>query len=198
MLPNEVQLALKVLNVGGDGNNSILVGYDDDILTACAIGTETAGTATPHLVAVALHPVAGILGHAAFGGLFGAGTGIDALHLLFRHLSDPFGGNQLLAVPLPLLQQQLSHLRQVLGLQVESPTTTVDALRTLFPAGLVDTKRLEETSVQVVNDFLASHLLYDSRKHIGAYAVIKVELAWFVDNGMSKERRRPVLLGIAD
>ena len=45
--------------VGRDGNDGILIRNNDDVLTTCTVGTEATGTTAPHLIAVALHPVAG-------------------------------------------------------------------------------------------------------------------------------------------
>ena len=40
--PDKVQLALQVLYIGGDGDDCVLVGHNDDVLTTCSVGTETA------------------------------------------------------------------------------------------------------------------------------------------------------------
>ena len=105
VVPDKVQLTLQVLYVRGDCDDSILLRHDDDVLATGTVSTEAAWTASPHLVAVALHPVAGLLGHAALSSLFDTRTGVDALYLLLRHLGHPLGGNQLLAVPLAFLKQ---------------------------------------------------------------------------------------------
>ena len=81
MIPYEIQLALEVPNVRGNGDDSVLVGDDKDVLTSGTISTEAARTAAPHLIAIALHPIARLLGHTPLGSLFHAGARIDALHL---------------------------------------------------------------------------------------------------------------------
>ena len=59
--------------------------------------------------------------------------------MLRRSLLNPAGREQLLTVPLSLLQQELPHLGQVFGLHIETPATGVDALRTLIPVCPHDT-----------------------------------------------------------
>ena len=152
---------MQVADVRGDGDDGVFVGNDDDVLSAGTVGTKTARTATPHLIAIALHPVAGFLGHTALLGLLDARAGIDALRLFLRHLTHPLFRNNLLTIPLALLQQQLTHLCQIFSLQVKTPTSAVDALWTFFPHGLVDVERLKQTGVQIIDHLLARYLLHN-------------------------------------
>ena len=81
MLPYEVKLTLQVLDIGSDGYHGILVWNDDDILSSGSVCTEATRTATPHLIAIALHPVAGLLSHASLRSLLDTSSRIDALYL---------------------------------------------------------------------------------------------------------------------
>ena len=58
MVPDEIQFSLHIAQVGSIDHHSILFWDDDDKLSACTIGTKSVVTAAPHLIAVALHPVA--------------------------------------------------------------------------------------------------------------------------------------------
>ena len=57
VVPDKIELALEICHVGGDGDDGILVGNDDDVLPSGSVSTEATGTTTPHLIAIALHPV---------------------------------------------------------------------------------------------------------------------------------------------
>ena len=60
VLPDEIYLSLHILDVGGGDNHSVLVRYDDDVLTIGAIRSESVVTASPHLIAISPQPVAGL------------------------------------------------------------------------------------------------------------------------------------------
>ena len=42
MFPHQVQLTLQITHIGGDSDDGILVGDNDDILSSSTIGTEAA------------------------------------------------------------------------------------------------------------------------------------------------------------
>ena len=110
MIPNQIELTLKILNIRGNGYDGVLIGNHNNILASGSISTEAARTATPHLIAITLHPVTGLLGNTFSLGFLHAGAWIDALHLFLRHFCNPFGWYQLLTIPLTFLEKQLAHL----------------------------------------------------------------------------------------
>ena len=57
IFPHLVDLSPHVLGIRSCGNHDVLVGYDYDILTRCTVCAECIVTASPHLIAVTLHPV---------------------------------------------------------------------------------------------------------------------------------------------
>ena len=126
IIPNQIEFTLQIPDIRSNGNNGILIGNHDDILSSGSISTETARSATPHLIAIALHPVTGLFSHTLRLGFFHTGARINALHLLLRHFSHPFSWNQLTAIPLSFLEEQLSHLGQIFGLQIETPATRIN------------------------------------------------------------------------
>lgn len=59
-------------------------------------------------------------------------------------LVEPGFGQELLAVPFSLLQQELSHLGHVFGLDEESPSSCIYVGGTALPFGSGDAQRTEQ------------------------------------------------------
>ena len=57
VIPYEVLLSLHVVQLGCIDDYSIFLWNDDDVLPASSISTERIMAATPHLVAITLHPI---------------------------------------------------------------------------------------------------------------------------------------------
>ena len=161
VFPDQVDLALHIANVGGGDDHGIFLGHEDDVLTVCSVGTHAVVTAAPHLITVALQPVAILHLHCLCHILGGFACGA-ALDVLGGSILNPAGWQELLALPLSLLQQELAHLGQIFGLQEEAPSSSVDALRTLIPVCTYDAQRAEQARVEIVDHLLTRHLLYDS------------------------------------
>ena len=193
MFPDQVDLALHIANVCGSDDHGILLGHEDDVLTVRSVGTHAVVTAAPHLIAVALQPVAILHLHRLchFLGGFACGAALDVLR---GSVLNPAGGQELLALPLSLLQQELAHLGQIFGLHEEAPSSGVDALRALIPVCANDAQRTEQARVEIVDHLLARHLLHDGRKHIGAQAVVAEEGAWLVFQRRAQEGGSPVAI----
>ena len=58
-------------------------------------------------------------------------------------------------------------------------------------------KRFKQTGIQVVHHLLACHLLHNRREHVGAQAVVEIECAGLMNDGVRQESRHPVLLGLS-
>ena len=83
MLPDLVNCVLHaVFYVCGHGNHGILFRKDYYKLAVCAVGAEGTMAAAPHLIAVALYPVAVFDREATLLHLLRGGSGGAALHLL--------------------------------------------------------------------------------------------------------------------
>ena len=95
-------------------------------------------------------------------------------------------------MPPSLVEQELPHLGQVLGLEIEAPSPAVDALRALVPMWLLDAEGVEEARLQVVDDLLPRHLLDDGREHVRAHAVVAVARAGLIVHGPGEESLHPV------
>ena len=74
VLPDQVQLALHVAGLGGDGHHGVLLRHDDHELAESAVAAEGVMPAAPELVAVALQPVVLVVGPARLGGQRAAGS----------------------------------------------------------------------------------------------------------------------------
>ncbi len=66
IVPDKVQFRLHILQIGGVDHNGVLCGNNNDILSAGAVGAIGVVTTAPHLVAVALNPIAIIGRQSAF------------------------------------------------------------------------------------------------------------------------------------
>ena len=135
----------------GHHNDRVLFGQDDGILPKGAVTPEGLMLAAPELVTVTLEPVVRLFGPRWF-------CGIGLLNLERGGFPHPFGGQELLAVPLALLQVELAELRQAFGRDAQTPATRIDAERTGLPGHARDAKGLKQLRSQVVDDFLAGDL----------------------------------------
>src|SRR5262245_66184107 len=107
--------------------------------------------AAPELVAVALVPVA---------------LGVAAVRRLARRgRLDPGLGQELLALPLPLLKVNLTETGDVLGADAEPVSAEADPLRADAPGWVLDSQRLEQARAEVVEHGLAGRFLNDGREH---------------------------------
>ena len=101
LVPDDIEDALEIADATGGSHNQLAGGVDDAELPEGAIAAEGMVPATPELEAVALFPV-GFLVH-VIADLFAGSHG------------DPFGGDDLLALPLALLEVQLAEFGNVFG-----------------------------------------------------------------------------------
>src|ERR1035437_3036748 len=102
-IPDGIHFTLEVAGIGRDGNHRILVAYHGAELATGTVTAKRIMGATPELKAISLLPINGDLG-----------VGILVIRdLLARGLFDPFFRDQLLALPLSLLQIKLAELRDV-------------------------------------------------------------------------------------
>src|SRR5439155_11258258 len=108
LIPNHVQHRLHVFDAAGDRHDGILVRHDKAILPEGAVAAISIVTTAPELETVTLIPIA--LWIAAIGRLLPGGHG------------DPFGWDQLLAVPTALLQVKLAELRNILCAHAQAVT----------------------------------------------------------------------------
>ena len=98
---------------------------------------------------------------------------VSAVYALwFHHLVYPRGGEQLLAVPLTLVEQELTEGRHCLGTDVKSPSSAGDAFGTLFPQGIGDAEGMEQTFLKEVHQRLSRCLLHYGGKYVGHDAVV--------------------------
>ena len=96
---------------------------------------------------------------------------------------DPGGGKQLLALPHPFLQVELSKPRDVFSANVQAEPAERDALLARVPGRVLDPERIEETWPQVLDDRLPRDLLNDRRQHVARRRVVEEECARFVRDG---------------
>ena len=103
MFPDQVDLRLHIPDVRCRDNHGIFLREQDDILAIGSVGTHAVVSAAPHLITIALQPVAIFHLHGLGYRLRGHAcrTAFDVLRCSFFH---PAGREQLLAVPLPFLQ----------------------------------------------------------------------------------------------
>ena len=92
--------------------------------------------------------------------------------LRFHHLLYPRGGEQLLAMPLALVEQKLTEGCHCLGTDVKSPSSTGNAFGTLFPQGIGNAKGMEQPFLKEVHQRLPRCLLHYGGKYVGHDAVV--------------------------
>ncbi len=117
VIPHKVQFGLHVPEIGRDGDHGVPVGHNDYELAVRTVGTEGSVAATPHLIAIALGPIA--FGIVAVG------------YLPRRSLGYPTFGQQLLAVPDTVLQRNSWPNLAISSVFMYSPQPPV-----LMPSGL--------------------------------------------------------------
>ena len=81
MIPHLVDLSPHVLGIRSRDNHDVLVGYDYDVLAVCSVCAECIVTASPHLIAVTLHPVLLYRVFPEFRKLVGVASGRYAINL---------------------------------------------------------------------------------------------------------------------
>ena len=121
VFPDSIEFSLHVAGIGCYGHNDVLIGHHDYELAACSVRTEGVVPASPELEAVSFDPV-----RADFGMSF-----VLVRDLFGGGLLDPFAGNKLLAIPLPLLQIELAQLGDGFSTKVETLPPKE------FPSGLL-------------------------------------------------------------
>ena len=143
----------------GDGQHGVLLGHDDAVLPEGAIAAVDAGRlAAPELEAVALRPI---------------GIRVRAIvDLLGGGLLDPVRGDELLPLPLPLLQIELPEAGDIFGGDAQPPAAKVDAVGVALPGGALDAERLEQARGEVVEQGLPGQLLHDGGEHEAGRGVV--------------------------
>src|SRR5262249_368536 len=145
-----------------------------------AVAAEGAVAASPELVAVALVPVAR---RAAAVGRLPRGRRLD-----------PLRGDELLALPLAFLVQELAELRDVLRSNAQAVATGVDPLRALLPRRVLDSEGLEQPRLEVIQEPLPGDLLHDGRQHVRGRRVVEEVRPRLEGDWMGEERLRPGLI----
>src|SRR5690606_19265215 len=126
MLPDQIELSLHVAGVGGHHDDDVLLRHHQAELAILAVAAIGAVPRAPELKAVALRP----------GGGFDRVRILLVLSLLAPRLADPLRRDDLLAVPLALLQVTLADLRDVFGLDVQAVPADRNPLRAFVPPRL--------------------------------------------------------------
>src|SRR5438132_1610470 len=99
MFPDQIEDGLQIPNTTGDGDVRIFVRQDEAELTKGAVAAIAIMLATPKLIAIALLPI-------------DVGAGVIA-RLFGGRRSYPFAGDQLLALPISLLQIELAEVGNI-------------------------------------------------------------------------------------
>src|SRR5205823_2412413 len=146
-VPDDVEFALHVVGVGGDGDDGILFGNDDAELAVGAVTAEGVVAAAPELEAVALVPIFGRV--AAIRNLSGSG------------LFDPRSWNELLASPLAFLQIEQAEFGNIFGADFQTKAASIDSLRTGGPFRIFDAERFEQARLEIIENGLARDLGHD-------------------------------------
>ena len=133
--------------MGGNGHHGVLFGDHYDELTIRAVRAEGVVTAAPHLIAIALDPV-------AFGLCLFTGVGL-LQDLGAGGFGDPFLGKELLAVPFALLKHELTQFGHVFGLDPQPPAAAVDAHGAFIPLDTGDAQRTEQARIEEIKRLLA-------------------------------------------
>jgi len=182
--PDEVQHALHVADAGGDGDDHVLIGHDDAVLAEGAVAAVGVVPAAPELITVALFPVCVFVAR--------------VVAVRARGFGDPGGGNDLAAVPFPILQIELAEVSDVLGRDVEAPAADVDAARIAVPDRIGDAERIEEARAEVFADAHACASLHAGGEHIGGAAVVDEVRAGRAIDRADEKGARPVAVRIAE
>jgi hypothetical protein len=181
-VPDDVEFALHVVGLSGDGDDGVFFGDDDAELAVFAIAAKGVVAAAPELEAVALVPIFGRV--AAVGDLFGGG------------LLDPRSRNQLFAVPFAFLQIEQAEFGDVFSANFQTKAAGTDSLRTGTPIRIFDAEWFEEARLEIIENGLAGDLGDDRGEHVTAGGVVLEMGSRFVRNGMSEEGLDPRCVGV--
>ena len=113
------------------------------------------------------------------------------------HVVDPLGTDELLAVPLALLQHELSQFGLALGMQAQTPSAYLDAVGSEFPVALGDVQRHEDAFPHIVEQRLAREPRDNHRQGMGTHRVIVEYLAHAMEIA-GKPGTQPVLVALKD
>ena len=113
------------------------------------------------------------------------------------HVVNPLGTDELLAVPLALLQHELTQLGLALGMQAQAPGTDFDAVGRQFPVALSDVQRRENAFPHIFQQRFAREPCDDHCQHMGAHRVVVEHLAHALEVA-GKPSAQPVLIALKD